>query len=374
MFAEFHVAAGVRTLDAEDGLGQRGLAGAGLADQPERLAVEQLEVDLDQRRHVVPALVEGLGDLLDGQHLAPMDGVLADDRGRLEDLAHPVAMMAARPAARRDLDDRRLGRPAQLGRDRTAVDEHAGRQVRADLRQVARDGREGALRLADAVARQRPEEAERVRVLRMLEDCLRVALLDDLAGVHDADPVTHRPDDAEVVRDQQDRSVRLGLETAHEVENARLDGRVQAGRRLVEDEELRVRCERDGDDDPLLHPAGQLVRVALRDPARIRDLDPLERCQGAGLRLRAALAEDGERLGDLRADLRRRVEGRARVLVDHRRVVDPELADLLVGHLGDVLAADEDPATGDDAVAGQVADRRVGRRRLAAAGFADQAV
>ena len=221
---------------------------------------------------------------------------------------------------------------------RAAIDEHAGRQVRADLRQVAGDRRQRPLRLADAVARQRPQQAERVRVLRVLEDRRRVALLDDLAGVHHPDPVAQRPDDAEVVGDEQDRRVRLGLERADEVEDARLDRRVEAGRRLVEDEQLRVGGEGDGDDDALLHPARQLVRVALDDPLRVGDLDALERLERARLGLLLALAEDRERLDDLRPDLGRRVERRARVLVDHRGVVHPELADLVVGHLRDVVA------------------------------------
>ena len=104
-----------------------------------------------------------------------------------------------------------------------------------------------------------------------------VALLDDLARVHHADPVAQRPDDAEVVGDEQDRGVRLGLERADEVEDARLDRGVEPGRRFVEDEQLRVGGERDGDDDALLHPARELVRVALGDPLRVGDLDALER-------------------------------------------------------------------------------------------------
>ena len=159
--------------------------------------------------------------------------------------------------------------------------------------------------LGHAVARQRPEQTERVRVLRMLEDGRGAALLDDLAGVHDADPVAHGSDDAEVVRDEQDRGVRLGLERPDEVEDARLDGRVEPGRRLVEHQELGIGGEGDGDDDPLLHAARQLVRIALCDAFGIGDLDPVQGPQRIRLRFLATLPEDGERFDHLRADLGR---------------------------------------------------------------------
>ena len=265
----------------------------GLADEPERLAVEQLEVDLDERRDVVTALVERLRTRRRPTGL-PRRGSMSWPAAmrRLDELAQPVAMMAARPAPGPELDDRRLDRPAQVRRELAAVDEDAGRQVRADLGQVARDGRQRALGLADAVARERAEEPEGVRVLRLLEHGRGVALLDDLARVHDPDPVAQRPDDAEVVGDEQDRGVRLGLERSDEVEHARLDRGVQTGRRLVEDEELRVGGERDGDDDALLHPARQLVRIALEDPLRVADLDAMEGLERVRLGLVLALAED----------------------------------------------------------------------------------
>ena len=254
-----------------------------------------------------------------------MDRLTPDDGGRLDQLAEPIDVVAAAPATAADVDDRRHDRPAQVGRELAAVDEDAGRQRRPDLGQVARDRRERALRLAHAVARERAQESERVRVLRALEDGRRVALLDDLAGVHHPDAIAQRPDDAEVVRDEQDGGVGLGLERAHEVEHARLDGRVEPGRRLVEDEQLGVGGERDGDDDALLHPAGQLVRVALGDALRVGDLDPFQGLERARLGLLLALTQDREGLDHLRPDLRRRVERRARVLVDHRRVAHPEL-------------------------------------------------
>ena len=222
------------------------------------------------------ALVERLGHVVDRERLLTVDRVRADDRGRLDDLGQPVAMMAARPLAAPDVDDRRHDRAAQLIGQRAAVDEHTGRQVRADLGQVARDRGQRPFGLADAAPGERPEQAQGVRVLRVGEDRGRIALLDDLARVHDADPVAQRPDDAEVVGDQQDRRVGLRLEAPDQVQDARLDGGVEPGRGLVEDQQLRVRGQGDRDDDALLHPARQLVRIALGDPLRVGDLDPLE--------------------------------------------------------------------------------------------------
>ena len=259
-------------------------------------------------------------------------------------------MVAAGPATGCDLDDRRFHGPAQLVGERAAVHEDAGRQRRADLRQVPGDRGQRPLALADAAARQRAQEAERVRVLWVLEHRRRVALLDDLAGVHHADAVAQGADDAEVVGDEQDRGVHLGLQRADEVEHARLDRGVEPGRRLVEDEEPGVRRERDGDDDALLHPARQLVRIALGDRLGVGDLDPLERLERALLRLRLVLPEDREGLDDLRADLGRRVQGGARVLVDHRGVVGAE-AGAAASSVIVVTSSpsDEDPAAGDDA-------------------------
>jgi hypothetical protein len=52
-------------------------------------------------------------------------------------------------------------------------------------------------------------------------------------------------------------------------------------------------------------PPRQLVRDSGPSRARVRDLDALERREGTVRRLIAALAEHGECLDDLRADLGR---------------------------------------------------------------------
>ena len=51
------------------------------------------------------------------------------------------------------------------------------------------------------------------------------------------------------------------------LEHLRLDGRVEAGSRLVQDQERRILGERHGDDDALLHATRQLVRIALSTEA-----------------------------------------------------------------------------------------------------------
>ena len=134
--------------------------------------------------HVVAALVERLRDV--GRRPSATlaaDGVRADDRRRLDHLAEPVddgGSASIAPFA--DVDDRRHDRPAQLVGQRAAIDEDAGRQVRADLRQVARDrrrapartcGRRGAA--ASAAAPACTDAAGSSKTVA------GVALLDDLA-------------------------------------------------------------------------------------------------------------------------------------------------------------------------------------------------
>ena len=313
--------------------------------RPEGLAVEQLEVDLDQRRHVVAALVEGLRHVVDRQRQIAVDRVLrrrstaarrSRRAGRDGGSGSTGRRRRRRSAARPSGTARRRAGSGRRRRTSAGPSRSAGR-LPGDRRQrpLATCGRRGA-----GSDRRRPSV---YGCCGLREDGGGIALLDDLARVHHPDPVAHRPDDAEVVGDQQDRRVGLGLERADEVEHARLDGRVEPGRRLVEDEQLRVRGQRDRDDDALLHPARELVRVALGDAPPGRRSGPAGgRCSALSCACFAALAEDGERLDDLRADLGRRVERRAGVLVDHRGVVDPELADLVVAHLGDVVAIDED--------------------------------
>ena len=166
----------------------------------------------------------------------------------------------------------RLVGPADLLHEGAAVGEDAARQVGAQLRQVAGDRVEAVAVLAEPSARDAAQEPDRVRMARLGEDRLRLALFDEAAGVEDADPLAHLPDHREVVADEEDARAELLAQRRDEVEHLRLDGRVEAGGRLVEDEERRVGGERHRDDDALLGAAGELVRVPAHPAGRVGDL------------------------------------------------------------------------------------------------------
>ena len=70
-----------------------------------------------------------------------------------------------------------------------------------------------------------------------------------------------------------------------EVEHLGLDRRVEAGRRLVEDQQRGVDAERHRDHDALLHAAGELVRIALHDRGRVGDLHLAQHRERALVRL-----------------------------------------------------------------------------------------
>ena len=89
---------------------------------------------------------------------------------------------------------------------------------------------------AHVEARDALQQAERVRVARRAEELLRRAGLHEHARVHHVHALAHARDDAEVVRDQDQRRVLLRDELAQQVEDLRLDRDVERGRRLVGDQ------------------------------------------------------------------------------------------------------------------------------------------
>src|SRR2546429_114997 len=99
-------------------------------------------------------------------------------------------------------------------------------------------------------------------------DLLARSRLDQPARIHDRDPVAHLGDDAEVVRDEDQREIVRALQVAQELQVLRLDREVEARRGLIGDEDLWLARDRDRADDALPHAPRELVRVLAHAPLR----------------------------------------------------------------------------------------------------------
>ena len=260
-----------------------------------------------------------------------------------------------------------LVRVADVPRERAAPDEDASGEIGAELRQVARDRVEAIAILAQPSSRDTAQETDGVRVPGVGQDLLGRSLLDQSPGVENPDLLAHPPDHAQVVADEEDAGAELEPKGRDDVEDLGFDGRVEARRRLVEDEKRRVGRQRHRNHDPLLHPAGQLVRVAAHDAFRVGDLNLLEHRARTLDRLVLLGTEEPEDLSDLRADANGRVQRRRRVLVDHRDGSGAEPADISFAHRQEVLAVGANRAGEHSTVPRQGAHDRERRRRLAAA-------
>ena len=141
-----------------------------------------------------------------------------------------------------------------------------------------------------------------------------------------------------------------------QLDDLRLDGHVERGRRLVGDEQLRRARQRHGDHHALAHSAGELVRVIVEPVGGLRDADHAQQFDGAlaGLLLVHAHVQF-QRLGELAADRQHGVEARHRVLKDHGDLRAAHVADLFRRHLEQVLALEERLPAGN--LAGRFGDQ-----------------
>ena len=99
------------------------------------------------------------------------------------------------------------------------------------------------------------------------EEGRRARLFDDVARVHHRHVVARLGDDAEVVRDEEDRHAVLALELEQEREDLILDRDVERGGRLVGEQDPRLARDGDRDHHPLAHPARELVRIGVEAAA-----------------------------------------------------------------------------------------------------------
>ena len=403
VLAQDHDRALLGPLEGEDLHEGGGLAASGLADQGQGLAPADVEgdavdgVDGAHASFEDGALHEGelLDEVGDAQDLGALGVRQAHGLGSLErrhgvdvgvvelvplDLVAAVAgrvlgagagLLAVGPVALHEGELRLLLGALGLGHG-AAGDEGAPSGQLQQRGRVALEGGQGRV-LARVQTGQGAEQADRVGHARAVEDVVDVAGLHDAPRVHDGHPVGHAGHDPQVVGDHDDAGTGLLLGGAQHVEDLGLDGDVESRGGLIGDDEIGVVGDRDGDDGPLAHAAGELVGVGLGTHLRVGDAHQVEQLDGAlvGVRLAHLGLVDPQGLDDLGADRVHGGQGAERVLEDHGDLGAADAGHVAVGP-PQQLGAVEAHRPGDlGGLVEQAHDRRRGDG-LARTGLADQ--
>jgi hypothetical protein len=110
-------------------------------------------------------------------------------------------------------------------------------------------------------------------VARIGEQFIRRGFLDNAARIHHGDPVAIFGNDAEVVTDEHERHAGFPPDTTDQLENLRLNCRIERRRRFVGDQQVRVSRQRHRDHDALVLAAREFVRVGGEPSLRIGNAD-----------------------------------------------------------------------------------------------------
>src|SRR5215218_9191577 len=252
--------------------------------------------------------------------------------------------------------------------------------ARRKVYQVGRGARDRAeLLLLPSEGRHSIEEADRVRVTRMVEELLHVPELDDAPGVSRGYPIGQLGGQGKVVGDEDHGEAVLVFEVPQHLDNGPLGQHVQRGGGFVQDQNARVQQEAERDHDPLAHPAGELVREGPEHPIRIQ-LYHLQTLRGplregaaleGPIRLAVVLCGVGEVISDTHHGIKR-VEGR---LEDHRALPPAEAPERLIVEARQIQylfrgGAEDDLAAGDRGILRQQTHQGEPECRLARAALA----
>ncbi len=244
--------------------------------------------------------------------------------------------------------------------------------MRAGAGGAPRGRRQGSRRWRGGSARPPPAGAYRDGSGR--RRAWRGRLLDDEAPLHHRDALAVLGGKAEIVGDEDHRHAAPRGDLGEQVHDRLLRRHVEAGGRLVGDEQGGLAGDRHGDHDALAHAAGELVRIGVEPRLGIADHHRLEQLQRAGARLlRGERFVGAQHVGDLQPDRADRVQRRPRVLEDHRHGGAAQRLQHPPRGVGDVLPAEGDAPAGDLSRAVEELHHREGGDRLAGAALADDA-
>ena len=234
-----------RRVDQRDDAGERRLAAAAFADDRQRLALLDREVDALHGMH---------GARLGKQAAADM--VVAHDVAAFEDdFAHTPTPGTVSSSSTK---------PFMVGK-----------------------------RSPTAFSGSADSSSARIGVLRRLEQRQHVGLLHLAAPVLDDDAVGRLGDHAHIVGDHDQAHAVPGLQADQQIEDLLLDRHVERGGRLVGDQQLGIAGDRHGDHDALALAARHLVRVGFQPLLRLGNADRLEAVRWRGRAALPGRARDG---------------------------------------------------------------------------------
>ncbi len=194
------------------------------------------------------------------------------------------------------------------------------------------------------------------------------------AGLEHGDPIGDLGDHAEVVGDEQHAGAVIALQVADQLEDLRLGGDVQRSGRLVGDQQRRFENQRDGDDDALALPAGELVGVRGHHAPGVRQAHFLDRpehpCKAFRLGQPGVLAQH---FVDLVAAAHHRIERGHRLLENHRHAGAAQGAQTFRGGRQHILALQQNFSCRRPQCLGQQTHHRVRDHGFSRTRFANQA-
>ena len=135
--------------------------------------------------------------------------------------------------------DERHGLGTDIGPIITAGTEPAPRHPQQRVRHGSRDRPDARFLAVVFEAEVGTRKCECVGMARLRKQVCDLAFLDDLAGVHNRQRLTHLYHHTEIVGDEQDAGSGRGHDLSDQIENLGLDRHVEAGRGLVQDYQLR---------------------------------------------------------------------------------------------------------------------------------------
>ena len=102
-----------------------------------------------------------------------------------------------------------------------------------------------------------------IRMHRFSVEFLPAAFLDNIAEIHDNNPVGDMLDNRKVMGDEDHRQVSFLQQLGQQVEHLGLDGNVKGGNRFIGDDQVRFCRKGSGNADSLPLAAGEFMRIAL---------------------------------------------------------------------------------------------------------------